>query len=1035
VKLTEQIIFPPFRLDPVNEQLWRENQLVPLRPKTFAVLRCLVEQAGRLVTKEELLKAVWPGIRVSDGILKGYIRDLRDILGDDSQRPRFIETVPRRGHRFIGQVVSREQVSGVRSPASKVRSSQSLIPNTQHLTPVFVGREGELAKLHSLFEKTLAGERQIVFVTGEPGIGKTTLVETFLEGMEKGEFGVGSLSSQSLTPPSYLPDPVPWLGRGQCVEQYGAGEAYLPVLEALGRIGRAPGGEPFVAIVQQYAPTWLVQMPALLAAEEVETVQRRVVGATRERMLREMVEAIEALAAQRPVVLWFEDLHWADASTVDWLAAIAQRGAPARLLVIGTYRPSELSLRGHPLRAVKQELVAKGQCEELWLPFLSADDVTHYLTKRYAQHQFPSGLGAAIHRRTDGNPLFVVNMVEYLVAQGVMAEVDGHWRLQTAVDEVGRGVPESLRQLIEKHVERLSEEHQQLLEVASVVGVTFSAAAVAAGTEAPVEQVEEWCDGLVKRGQFLQAEEPRALPDGTLCGSYHFLHALQQAVLYERIPSMRRLRLHRRVGDGQEHIYGARAREIASELAVHFAQGQVYAKAIHYHHQAGKNAVRRSAHQEAIAHLQRGLELLQMLPTTPERDEQELRLRLALVESLRATKGFAAPEIERACARAWELCQQGGEPHQLLLVLWRLSGFYLTRAELQTARELGEQLLGLAHRAQDPTLLPAVHLVVGQPLFFLGELALAHAHLEQSIVLSDRRTDRSRAVDSLREPDVTSLCYEAWVLWLLGYAEQALKRTHAAFSLAQELSHPQGLACALSYAAGLHYFRREPQAAQEQAEAAIRLSTERGLPFWVAMGTLLRGWALAMHGRGEEGMAQMHQGLATWRAMGVVVGQPSFLAMLAEAQGEAGQAEAGLHTLAEAFALVAQTGERYYEVELYRLQGELALQANVQRLASRRQTNQKPKVKSRTSQNPSTEHSTTSTKDAQTCFLKAIEIARRQQAKSLELRAVMSLARLWQKQGKQKEARQMLAEIYGWFTEGFDTKDLQEAKTLLKELI
>jgi predicted ATPase len=324
--------------------------------------------------------------------------------------------------------------------------------------------------------------------------------------------------------------------------------------------------------------------------------------------------------------------------------------------------------------------------------------------------------------------------------------------------------------------------------------------------------------------------------------------------------------------------------------------------------------------------------------------------------------------------------------------------------------------------------------LVGQPLFFLGELALAHAHLEQSIMLSDRRTDRSRAVDSLREPDVTSLCYEAWVLWLLGYAEQALKRTHAAFSLAQELSHPQGLACALSYAAGLHYFRREPQAAQEQAEAAIRLSTERGLPFWVAMGTLLRGWALAMHGRGEEGMAQMHQGLATWRAMGVVVGQPSFLAMLAEAQGEAGQAEAGLHTLAEAFALVAQTGERYYEVELYRLQGELALQANVQRLASRRQTNQKPKVKSRTSQNPSTEHSTTSTKDAQTCFLKAIEIARRQQAKSLELRAVMSLARLWQKQGKQKEARQMLAEIYNWFTEGFDTKDLQEAEALLKEL-
>jgi predicted ATPase len=281
---------------------------------------------------------------------------------------------------------------------------------------------------------------------------------------------------------------------------------------------------------------------------------------------------------------------------------------------------------------------------------------------------------------------------------------------------------------------------------------------------------------------------------------------------------------------------------------------------------------------------------------------------------------------------------------------------------------------------------------------------------------------------------VAGLCYEAWVRWLLGYPEQARQSGLAALGLAHELAHPLELAWALNYAAGLHYFRRELQAAQAQAEAAITLATEREFPFWAAMGTLMRGWALAVQGRGEDGVAQMAQGLATWRAIGAVVGQPGFLVMLAEAQGAAGQVEAGLRTLAEASALVAKTGERYYEAELYRQQGELALRAHGQRLAAKGQPTQKPKLKSRTSRTPSTERSTPSTTDAQTSFLKALEIARRQQAKSLELRAVMSLARLWQNQGQQKEARRMLAEVYGWFTEGFDTQDLQDAKALLDAL-
>ncbi len=1066
VKLTEQIVFPPFRLDPVNEQLWREHQLVPLRPKTFAVLRFLVEHAGRLVTKEELLKGVWPDTRVSGGIVKGHIRDLRNILSDDSQQPRFIETVPRRGHRFIGQVVSsqhsvgsKEQASGVRSPASAVRSSQSLTPNTQHPTPLLVGREIELARLHGLFEKSLAGERQIVFVTGEPGIGKTTLVETFLQNLESSVQRLASENHdisllQTLDPRLQTLDSHLWIGRGQCVEQHGAGEAYLPVLEALSRIGRSPGGEQLVTILQQYAPTWLVQMPALLAAEELETLQRRVVGATRERMLREMVEALEVLTAHRPLVLWFEDLHWADASTVDWLAALAQQSAPARLLVIGTYRPSDLSLRNHPLRAVKQELVAKGQSEELLIPFLSVDDVTQYLKRRYAQHQFPSGLGTAIHRRTDGNPLFVVNMVEYLAAQGMIAVVDGRWRLQTTIEEVGRGVPDSLRQLIEKHIERLSEEQQRLLEVASVVGVMFAAAAVAAGTEAPVEQVEEWCDGLAKRGQFLQAQEPRELPDGTICGSYKFLHPLYQAVPYERIPAMRRLRLHRRVGDGQERLYGARTHEIAAELAVHFERGGDLHRAVQYRQHAGHNALRQHGYQEAIAHYTRGLELLATFPDTPERRQQELALQVALGSPLQALEGYSAPEVEAVYTRARELSERIGEASQLFPVLRGLYVFYLLRGKLQTAHELGQRLLSLAQGVQDSAFLLEAHFAVGQTLMFRGECDAAREHLEQGIALYDPVRHHSHAFLYGQDPGIFCRVLAAWDLCLLGYPDQALKRSQEALAMAQEVTHPFSVAAAQTFFALTHQFRREEQAAQDRAEAAVELCSQQGFPFFLAFGMILIGWALAEQGHTEEGITQIRQGLAAYRATGAELATTRWIALLAEAWGKAGQPEEGLNVLAEALTFEQQSGERFYEAELYRLRGELSLRMGERETTeeeSEKRRRGESETRKRNTDFPSSDspvlrfpsspfqssaspiHPFTHSSPEE-CFLKAIDIARSQEAKSLELRAVMSLARLWQKQGKQKEARQMLAEVYGWFTEGFETKDLQEAKALLGAL-
>jgi predicted ATPase len=448
-------------------------------------------------------------------------------------------------------------------------------------------------------------------------------------------------------------------------------------------------------------------------------------------------------------------------------------------------------------------------------------------------------------------------------------------------------------------------------------------------------------------------------------------------------------------------------------LAHHYTEAGLSAQAIPYWQQAGQRAIARSANVEAISHLTKGLELLKLLPDAPQRAQQELMLQIALSQPLAATKGWAAPAVEQAYTRARELCQQVGETPQLFSVLMGLSAFYLLRAEVQIARELAEQCFCLAQRGHSPTRLMWAHLALGQALFFLGEVALAQDHLEQGITHYDPQKDNPLVSGgAMQDPKVGCLCWVAWALGALGSLDQALERVHEALALAQELAHPFSLAYALNYTAGLHLlYRREVQATRERAETLIALSTEQGFPLYLAQGTIFWGWALAEQGQVEEGIAQIRQGVAAWRATGTELARPYWLALLAQACEKGGQVEEGLIALTEALDLVNKTGERVWEAELYRLKGELTLKQSGVR-------GPESKVE----------------EEAEGCFQKAIDVARKQQAKSLELRAVMSLARLWQQQGKRPEAHQMLSEIYNWFTEGFDTKDLQEAKALLAEL-
>lgn len=1008
------------RLDLVNACLWRGVQRIPLKPKDFSVLRYLAEHAGQLVTKAALLDAVWPGVVVTETVLKACISRLRQALGDQAHAPQFIETVHRRGYCWIAPFTTipslnlepeaLHQASAGHAPLSL--SVQTVDVTPQMLDSPFVGRETELASLHERLTKAFGGERQAVFVTGEAGLGKTTLVDTFL----------AAAHSQEL-----------WIGRGQCIEHYGGSEAYMPILEAFGRLARGPDRQTIIACLTQHAPTWLVQMPGLLSDRDLNALRRRTVGTTRERMLRELAEAIDVLTVEKPLILLLEDLQWSDASTLDLLATVARRREPARLLLLGTYRSADLLPHDHPFPMVMQELQMHRLCAELRLELLSEGHVAEYLARRFAAGALQDlplrELARIIYLRTEGHPLFMVMMVEDWLTRGFLHRENGRWELSGELGALQLEAPVDARRMIETQLRRLSAEERRVVEAGSVAGMEFSAVAVAAGVNTKVEQAELICADLARRNLFLRSCGMQHWPDGDITGSYEFAHVLYQEVIYSQIPTLQRIDLHRRIGAREEAGFGMHAGTKTARLAMHFERGGDYSRAVQYHQQAAQNAVRRSGYQEALTHATAGVALLEYLPDTSERTECALRLHHLQGVSLAAIKGTAAVEVEQVYARAYPLIHQVEEPQLAFPILLGLWNFYILRGILQSANPLAKQLLRLAQQTYEKGSLLEAHLSSGMGMLYSGEIVTARSHLERCLALHD--VQRSGAHLSIygADPGVVVHGHAAWALWLLGYPTQARQQSQAALTLAHHLAHPFSLTFALAFTATLYQLRHEAELACEHAQVAMTLAAEHGFAPWAAMGTVLYGWARVLQGQRKEGVMQMQHGLQAWRDTGAEVGRLHWLTLLAEAYGQLEQSEEGLRALDEALRIGTITGERMYEAEVYRLYGELSLQKG-----ARDRRRLKVGSPSGPDSNVALIIAGEAGQEAERCFLKAIEIARQQQAKSWELRAAMSLARLWRKEGKQREACKLLADIYYWFTEGFDTRDLQEAKALLREL-
>jgi len=981
--------FGDFRIDLEDERLWRGPEALPLSPKAFALLRHLLAHAGQLVTKRALFDAVWPDTAVGDSVLTVAIGELRRALGDDPRAPRFIETVHRRGYRFLAAIRSsltpspspRPDTVAARWPADGSDEASLTTLSTSGL----VGREEEMRELGACLERSRQGDRQVAFVTGEPGIGKTALVTAFLQ-------QVGQSTEC-------------WIGEGQCIEHYGAGEPYLPLFGALHQICRAPGRSRLREILGQYAPSWLVQMPGLLDAAALETLARRTQGATRERMLREMAEALEAVTVEQPLVVLLEDLHWSDHATVDLLSFLARRRQTARLMVIGTYRPADVVAREHPVASVKDDLALRGLCRDLPLGPLSGADVGRYLSEALPGHRVPDGLVSRLHERTSGNPLFLVNVVQDWITQGVLVEVDGRWELGRAVEEAVHGVPPSVRHLIDRQLTRLSDQDQRLLGAASVAGEEFPAVLVA---EEGAGDADERCDDLVRQ-HILRPRGTTAWPDGTLTGRYAFTHALYQEVLYERVPAGRRVQLHRRIARRIEAAFGAQTEDVAAELAAHFERGQEFERAVPYLEQAARRVLRRSAPQQAVQHLERALELLHALPDTVERSRRELSLLTTLGQAQNAINGYAAPDVERAYRRAHQLCEQIGLSRELVPVLFGLWGVHLLRAEHRAARDVADELQKLARQGEhDVALQMLAHGAMGATMLWTGEIADARAELEREIALYDPQKHRSRFSYGV-DPWVASHGYRALALWLLGFMDQSAQASEEAVVYARKLGHPLSIAFSLHFGASLFIARREPRAVEQRAEALIALSSDLGLAFWGNQGTMARGQALIQRGHSAEGLAQVQGVLDTWSTLGKALNRPNYLAAMAEAYADMGEIERGIEVLDAAQGEIVRTGERWWESEILRLKGDLILKS--------RSVGERSKLRGWI--------------QAEECLQQASDVARRQAARSLELRAAVSLGRLWLSQGKGERAHELLAETYGWFTEGFDTADLQDARAVL----
>lgn len=878
--------FGEFKLDERDARLWAGNRALELTPKAFAVLCALARQPGQLLTKEALLDAVWGHRNVSESVLKTIISQLRTALCDNAKQPRVIETVMRRGYRFIalrtppGSSASGHQPSQPTAPGAGA-AVDILAPQAAGL----IGRTLSLAALKQGLQSASQRDRQLMLVSGESGIGKTALIDQFVKELNGG-----------------------WaLAFGQCAENYGAGEPYMPVLEALNMLCNSASGRALLPLMRQVAPTWLAQLPWHLATGDRLELQREVAGATQDRMLRELGELLDRFSADQPLVVVLEDLHWSDHPTVQLISYLARRRTPAHLFILGSLRPTESISSDHPIHAQRLELRQHGLCTELILEAFSEREVADYLASRLIGRDFPESLVWQLHKHTNGLPLFVSSVVEELIAEqetGATDEPDWDDALRKMLE-----IPSNVSGVVKRQFARLEPQLQQWLIAASVAGVEFTHAPLATLLKVDEETLQHALDSLARRQQWLRDAGAVSLPDGRISGRYAFRHAIVREALYRMIGSAQLMQMHRRMAQALQQTWGSGDMEVSTELAMHFELGAALPEAIVCLATVARRALGRSAPQECLDAARHALELLATLPESSEKWDSELNLRVLEGVALTNLYSYTSPEAIAVFERAQTLCELlpiNSARARVLHAMWWVN---VMRSEGARATPLAQRMVALADDNQDPVLALAGHGAMAWDLAQAGEFAGALEHFDLAWHAYEQAGGELPMGMFVHDPGVQTLAYKAIVLWWMGRSELARESIDKAVALAVKLKHPLTLSIALYFNAQLESYSGEPESARlwsEQALDVARNDFQKITYFF----QIVHGRALAMLGEGDAGLAEMREAAKRASRDGYMAAMTAYHHFYAEACLASDRVEDAFAAVEQGFALVERTGIR-----------------------------------------------------------------------------------------------------------------------------
>ncbi len=963
------IEFPPFVVDFRAGQLRCGGRAVALRPKTWEVLCFLARRPGELIAKEELLAALWPGTTVSEGTLGKSVAELRRVLGDDARRPRFIETVQRRGLRFVaglGRDVSAMDVGRGRAESW------------------FVGRVDELAWLRQRLDAVVEGEPRIVLVSGEAGAGKSSLLREFIESAR-----------------ARLPESEWVVGRGRAIEQRGASEAFLPLLMALDDVVRSPAGADAMAALRRFAPTWLAQLPWLADVVPAKDVAEDG-GPRPQRMLREFCAWAEATCRSRAMILELEDLHWSDSATLEVLTMVAQRLQSARLMIVATLRPPGPTPKDTTVAQTLATLRQAPICDEIALAPLRPADVAQYVSRRLGRRDDLAPWVRSVEQRSGGLPLFMVALVEDVVQRGASIVAPPDPRVaSSAASEFP--VPERLRQYLSLQLAALAPVEREVLAAASIVGQRFGSVATAAAGGLSLELVEEGIERLVQRGMLRSCidDATRAAAAGGRGRPHEFRHALYWQVTYEGVPETRRRRMHQRLGEWLEGCTLGSPMERVGELAHHFAHGGDLRRSVAYLSEAGLAMQRRAAPLQALAYAERALRLVELLPAGDQRLRQELALRRIEGWALSATAGYAAAPARASFERVRELCDRVGSGIDQFAALYSLWHSQAARAEeglAETSRRMRRLARGLAR----PEYEAQAEVLYGRSCFWQGQFAEALSTLTAVANFWGMQPGVGEGVAGLEPPGIAVHFYASATSWLLGMPDRATASRRFGLAVAASVDDPFILASTWLHAAYVSHLWRDVAATERFAQRTLQLAEQHDFPFWRGMAQALVGWAQTQRGDAAGAVLSIRAGMRQLTTGSVRSLGSHVQAFLAEAYLRLGAVDAGLNAVEIGEALVASTCDRVYAAELRRIKGEL-LWAAGQR------------------------------DDAAICLSQARTLAREQAALGWELRVLLTQASLVTQARLRARWCVELAEVCGRFVEGLDTPDMRAARALLRE--